>query len=70
MTDKAIHDECYSCAFKRTVPGNSHIRCTTPDDMMMGGDHGIASGWFLYPVLFDPVWKTVACANWKERLTK
>jgi hypothetical protein len=30
---------------------------------MSGSEHGIRHGWFFYPLLFDPVWKTKACVN-------
>ena len=56
--------ECYSCLHKRTVPGNAHIRCVNPDPTMTGHPHGIANGWFFYPLLFDPTWKARECANY------
>ena len=59
-----IMRECYDCAHKRDVPGNCHIRCANPDQEMSGHAHGIKNGWFFYPLLFDPVWKTKACTNY------
>jgi len=56
--------ECHSCANKATVPGNCHIRCSNPDQYMTGNQHGINHGWFFYPMLFDPVWKTRLCNNY------
>lgn len=61
-----IMNECYSCRFKRNVPGDAHIRCTNPDPNMTGNTHGIRSGWFDYPILFDPTWKARLCANYAE----
>jgi hypothetical protein len=29
-----------------------------------GNPHGKRMGWFLYPFLFDPVWKEVGCPNY------
>jgi len=60
--------DCYKCIHKRSVPGNAHIMCANPDPKMKGHPHGIANGWFIYPLLFDPVWKEVECANmeWKD----
>ncbi len=55
--------ECYSCRFKKSVPGNSHISCSNPDPKMTGDSHGIKNGWFMYPVFFDPSWKTKMCSN-------
>ena len=31
-----------------------------------GDIHGIRSGWFFYPYLYDPVWKEKDCKNYKE----
>jgi len=55
--------ECWKCRHRREVPGNAHIRCAHPDPQMTGSQHGIDHGWFFYPALFDPVWKTRLCAN-------
>lgn len=60
-------DECYSCKSKRNVPGNCHIRCNNPDSKMTGSQHGIDNGWFIYPMLFDPTWKTKLCSNYEKR---
>jgi len=56
--------ECWQCQHKRNLPGNAHIRCAKPDGGMTGDPHGIRCGWFFYPLVFDPVWKTRACANY------
>ena len=60
-------EECYSCIHKYTTPGNSHISCNNPDRSMTGDAHGIKNGWFMYPVLFDPAWKTKSCYNFKKK---
>ena len=69
MTDdeKQMMTECYTCQHKRSVPGNCHIKCAEPDPDMTGNDHGIANGWFIYPMLFDPTWKTKLCANFNAK---
>jgi hypothetical protein len=38
-----------------------------PDPDMTGSVHGIINGWFLYPISFDPIWKTKDCNNFEER---
>ena len=63
-------NECYSCAHKRNVPGNTHIKCVNPDADMVGDQHGIQNGWFVYPSLFDPVWKESMCKNYEKRIKK
>jgi len=60
-------DDCYQCVYKQNVPGNTHIKCTNPDPNMTGDAHGITNGWFFYPLLFDPVWKTKECSNFKKK---
>ena len=58
-------NECYHCKYKKEVPGNAHIKCTNPDKTMKGNLHGIDRGWFMYPLLFDPVWKLQECKNYE-----
>ena len=60
-------NECWYCKHKRAVPGDAHIRCEAPDPEMTGDPHGIAHGWFFYPLLFDPVWKTRKCSNYASK---
>ncbi len=62
-----VINECYDCAYKRTVPGNAHIECVKPDPEMTGNPRGIKNGWFIYPILFDPTWKTKMCTNFKKK---
>jgi hypothetical protein len=63
---KDHRSECYHCTNKRDVPGNCHIRCVKPDANMRGDQHGVRRGWFMYPFLFDPVWKTCLCENFQN----
>ena len=60
-------DECYQCINKRSVPGDVHIKCIDPDLKMTGAERGKLKGWFIYPSCFDPVWKTKACDNFKQK---
>jgi len=64
---EAITMECYNCKWKKDVPGDAHISCAKPDPEMTGDPHGIRKGWFHYPHLFDPVWKTRHCKNFEPR---
>jgi len=61
-----MRKECYSCKHMRTVPYNCHIQCVNPDPEMTGNSHGIRKGWFFYPFLFDPAWKTKKCRNFES----
>ena len=62
-----MRNECYFCRFMQRVPGNAHIKCTNPDPEMEGHEHGKKKGWFFYPTLFDPVWKTKCCDNFEPK---
>lgn len=64
MTKRNHMNECHKCKYKRNIPGDCHIACAHPDPAMKGNEHGIRSGWFHYPLRFDPVWKLKACANY------
>lgn len=64
---QAIRRECWDCEYKEEVPGNAHIQCRKPDSEMTGDPHGIRMGWFFYPLLFDPIWKTKSCSNFKVK---
>ena len=57
---------CHRCAHMEPVPGNTHISCTSPDPRVRGDAHGIRNGWFIYPLLFDPIWMTVPCTHFLE----
>ena len=63
---RSMIGECGRCKFKERVPGTHHIKCTNPDPKMTGREHGIIKGWFNYPELFDPVWKTRLCDNFES----
>ena len=48
--------DCYKCVHRRTIPGNCHTRCNNFKAKVDGNEHGIGSGWFMWPLNFDPVW--------------
>ncbi len=60
-------NECYQCIYKRKVPGNAHVACANPDASMTGDSYGIWNGWFFYPFVFDPIWKTKKCTHFKQK---
>lgn len=59
--------ECNTCTNAAEVPNNCHIRCDKPDPDMTGDKYGMSQGWFIYPMLFDPVWKTKFCNNYEKK---
>ena len=63
--ERNMQNECWQCQHRRKVPGNAHFNCVKPDPEMRGKEHGIRNGWFMYPLLFDPVWKEKLCANYE-----
>ena len=55
----SMRGACYRCIHRRTIPGDAHTRCGHPDTMsltIVGEKYGRDSGWFSWPVNFDPVW--------------
>lgn len=64
-----VVNDCYNCRFHFSIPGDCHIGCSNPDMSMTGHPHGIKSGWFLYPLCFDPVWMTKKCCNFSDYKT-
>jgi len=67
MAERNMMNECYYCEHKENVPGNAHIKCNCPDPEMTGNNYGKSQGWFYYPTLFDPTWKTKLCKNFKSK---
>jgi len=67
---RELKTQCSKCVNRGTVPGNCHIACKDPDPNMKGDPHGIRNGWFFYPFLFDPIWRTKECANYKPKEVK
>ena len=65
-TERKMTNECWGCTHKKSVPGNCHIKCAKPAASMTGNEHGIKNGWFFYPSLFDPTWKTSVCNNFES----
>lgn len=65
--ERTVMNECCSCKGRRTIPGDCHTMCATPDASMTGSQHGIRNGWFYYPFNFDPIWKTAMCKNYVSK---
>ena len=62
-----MQNKCYECEYRGTVPGDAHSCCKHPlaEQLLflagpllniIGDPHGIRSGWFLWPLNFDPTW--------------
>ena len=60
-------EECNVCEHRRSIPGDRHIRCNSPDPKMIGSQHAIKRGWFNYPFNFDPIWKLDHCNNFSYK---
>ncbi len=59
---------CYECVHRRAVPGDSHSRCNNHQANVTGNPHGIQSGWFMWPVNYDPTW-LVSCDGFSRDAT-
>lgn len=62
----ATKPDCMKCVHRLDVPGDAHSRCNNHDANVTGHPHGIRSGWFLWPVNFDPVWLQ-ACDGFSDK---
>lgn len=47
---------CHQCRHVRSIPGDAHVACAKPCPTVVGAEHGVRNGWFLYPFNFDPGW--------------
>lgn len=65
--ERSMSKECWDCKHRQDVAGNCHIKCVKPDPDMSGHELGIKNGWFMYPHLFDPTWKTKLCSNYENK---
>ena len=57
---------CYSCAYRGTLPGSAHSKCTfnwgkSDTDPPKGAEVGIRRGWWNFPFNYDPVWMEEEC---------
>lgn len=65
-----MNSPCFGCGKLEALPGNAHSRCKAPTDpaaamaLWLQGHpaapranrHGVAQGWVIWPMNFDPVW--------------
>ncbi|PCI28497.1 hypothetical protein COB55_03805 [Candidatus Wolfebacteria bacterium] len=66
---------CHTCAYKGSIPGNCHIKCTldwskTNNKPPKGNPHEIKNGWFMFPYNFDPIWQESECPEHSDKLDK
>jgi hypothetical protein len=47
---------CYECIHRLKIPGDCHSRCNNHKAKVEGHPQGIKSGWFIWPLNFDPTW--------------
>lgn len=47
---------CYKCVHRGELPGSCHSRCNNIEAKVTADAHGVRSGWFMWPLNFDPVW--------------
>lgn len=58
--------KCYDCVHRLEVPGSCHSRCNNHLAKVEGNKHGIRSGWFMWPLNFDPVW-LISCNGFSDK---
>lgn len=66
--------KCHTCAYKGNIPGDAHICCKlnwlkVNSDPPKASDHGIRSGWYMFPFNFDPIWQEEEeCSQYSENI--
>ena len=76
-TEKNMMNECYKCKYRGDVPGSAHSSCNHPYIQqyamkafealnIRANEHGVNSGWFIWPYNFDPTWLE-NCDGFKEK---
>lgn len=54
---------CGICKHARQTMASHHLLCSKPCVSNTFNNHGVKMGWAMYPVDFDPVWRTSECPN-------
>lgn len=59
---------CSTCAYKTSIPGDSHIGCSfawekSENNPPKADSHGIKMGWYTFPINFDPAWQQEECKS-------
>lgn len=70
-----MKNKCQTCAYRGSIPGNAHIKCTfafskSEHEFPSGNPHGVRNGWYEFPICFDPVWMIEECQAYSEELDK
>lgn len=64
-------DKCYSCFYRRVVPGSVHTKCLAPWknnlEHPQADDWPKERGWWTFPLNFDPVWMKTECKRFKPK---
>ncbi len=66
MSEKKECGTCRKCAYKNNIAGDAHVSCGLDWDKSehnppQANQHGIDSGWYMFPVNFDPIWQETPC---------
>lgn len=48
--------DCYQCRHRSQLDWSPHSRCHNLIAMPKADPHGVAKGWCIWPIYFDPVW--------------
>jgi len=56
---------CYECVHRKNLAGNCHIGCGNWKANVIGSDHAIQRGWFIWPFDFDPLW-LISCTGFEK----
>ena len=68
-----VKSNCYTCQFRAGAFGSAHSRCVfrwhdqKEFEAPKGDLYGIASGWWYFPLNYDPVWMITECEAHVEK---
>ena len=58
-----MKENCYTCIFKQSIPGNTHVSCTKKDAKPVLNKG--AERWMIFPFSIDPIW-IEECKDYKD----
>ena len=51
--------KCSTCIFSSSIPGDAHLQCSKKTAVVEVNPTGIAGGYAMWPMNFDPIWINV-----------
>lgn len=63
-------NQCYNCKHRGELNGSAHSKCNrfismNDFDPPKVNEHGVESGWYVFPFNYDPVWQESLCEGFE-----